>query len=68
MHCCHLLRHETVPFLSFISIIIPAANLKDLEKIPSELKKDVQFYPVKEIKEVLEIALPGVLDKAVAKI
>jgi hypothetical protein len=32
--------------------------MKDLEKIEPELKKKAQFYPVKEIKEVLTVAFP----------
>ena len=30
-------------------IIIPYGNKKDLEKIPEEMKGDVNFYPVKTI-------------------
>lgn len=67
MHCCHLRRHETVNFTLF-SIIIPYANLKDLEKIDSELRKNVQFYPVREIKEVLAVAFPGIVERNTPKL
>jgi ATP-dependent Lon protease len=39
------------------TIIIPWKNLKDLEEIPEEYKKRINFVPVKNIKEVLKIAL-----------
>lgn len=38
-------------------IIHPANNTKDLEKIPAEIKKDLTFYPVKEVSEVLKLSL-----------
>ncbi len=37
-------------------IIIPKANLRDLDDIPEHVKKDITFYPVTRIEEVLEIA------------
>lgn len=38
-------------------IIHPADNTKDLEKIPPEVHRDLQFYPVKTVEEVLALAL-----------
>jgi len=38
-------------------IIIPWGNQKDLAEIPEEYKKKLNFIPVKNIREVLEIAL-----------
>ena len=38
-------------------IIHPWENTKDLEKIPEEIKKDLTFHSVKEVSEVLAIAL-----------
>ncbi len=38
-------------------IIHPFANIKDLDKIPAEVKKDLTFHPVKEVSEVLKLAL-----------
>jgi ATP-dependent Lon protease len=38
-------------------IIHPWENTKDLEKIPEEVKKDLKFHPVKEVSEVLQLAL-----------
>ena len=35
-------------------IIIPNANLIDLVDIPEEVKKDIQFIPVKNYKEVFQ--------------
>ncbi len=38
------------------TVIIPHSNLKDLEKIPDELKEQVEFIPVKHMDEVIEAA------------
>lgn len=38
-------------------IIIPWGNMKDLAEIPEEYKKKINFIPVRNILEVLEIAL-----------
>lgn len=38
-------------------VIIPQENERDLIKIPKEVKKDLQFQSVKDVKEVLKIAL-----------
>lgn len=54
--------------MGLYSIIIPYDNLKDLEKIDENLKKDVEFYPVKDIKQVLAVAFPGILDKVTPKL
>lgn len=35
--------------LIYFSIIIPNGNLKDIQKIPEELRKNVNFYPVKNL-------------------
>lgn len=37
-------------------IIIPKANLRDLDEIPENVKKGISFYPVSTIEEVLELA------------
>jgi predicted ATP-dependent protease len=60
MHCSHLLRNEAVIIFLF-SIIIPYANIKDLEKIDESLRKRAQFYPVRDIKEALAVAFPGLI-------
>jgi ATP-dependent Lon protease len=39
------------------TIIIPEKNRKDLEEIPEEYRKHLNFVPVKSIDEVLEVAL-----------
>lgn len=39
------------------NIIIPKQNEKDLEDIPEEARKEIIFYPVKEVEEVLELAI-----------
>jgi ATP-dependent Lon protease len=39
------------------SVIIPKGNEKDLEEMPKELKTDITFIPVSEVKEVFETAL-----------
>ncbi len=38
-------------------IIIPYANLKDLEEIPESISKEIIFHPVEHCSQVLEIAL-----------
>jgi ATP-dependent Lon protease len=37
-------------------VIIPAQNKKDLVEIPSEIRKNMQFFPVKDMDEVVKIA------------
>lgn len=44
------------------------ANLKDLDKIDTELRKKVQFYPVSRLGEVLNISFPGILEKPTPKL
>lgn len=39
------------------NIIIPKQNEKDLDDIPEDAKKELKFYPVSHVDEVLEIAL-----------
>jgi ATP-dependent Lon protease len=39
------------------NIIIPWNNKGDLEKIPSHLKEDLTFYPIKNIEEAFHLAL-----------
>lgn len=40
-------------------VIIPFENIKDLEEIPEEQRKQIHFIPVKHVSEVLELALLG---------
>jgi len=67
MHCSHIRRHKTVN-ISLFSIIIPYDNLKDLDKIDADLRKNVEFYPVKDLKQVLAVSFPGILDKVTPKL
>jgi len=67
VHRRHIRRYKAVS-VGLYSIIIPYDNLKDLEKIDENLKKDVEFYPVKDIKQVLAVAFPGILDKVTPKL
>ena len=49
-------------------VIIPEANLRDLDDIPDHVKKGIKFLPVKEIGDVIALALPqlaGKLDQQV---
>ncbi|MFM1572500.1 endopeptidase La [Helcococcus ovis] len=39
------------------NIIIPKLNEKDLEDIPEEIRKDMNFYPVSSVEEVIKLAL-----------
>ncbi|MCK8061654.1 MULTISPECIES: endopeptidase La [unclassified Fusibacter] len=45
------------------TIILPHDNEKDIEKIPSEVRKKLTFYPVKHMDEVLKIALTAPIMK-----
>jgi ATP-dependent Lon protease len=38
-------------------VIIPAANVRDLEELPEDVRATVRFHPVKTMDEVLAIAL-----------
>lgn len=38
-------------------VLIPKGNARDLEKIPESVKKDIQFIPVENVREVLAQAL-----------
>jgi ATP-dependent Lon protease len=40
-------------------IIVPAANLKDLEEIGKEVRDKLVFHPVKHVDEVFKLALVG---------
>jgi ATP-dependent Lon protease len=40
-------------------VIIPFENIKDLEEIPEEQRKQIHFVPVKHVSEVLELSLLG---------
>ncbi|MBI4852746.1 MAG: endopeptidase La [Acidobacteria bacterium] len=39
------------------TVVIPAPNKKDLEEIPKEIAKDIEFIYVDNVKQVLKIAL-----------
>jgi ATP-dependent Lon protease len=40
-------------------IIIPKQNVRDLDDIPENVKKGIEFHPVERLEEVLALALPG---------
>ena len=42
-------------------VILPEHNRKDLEDVPDHVAKDLIFHFAKEIRDVLKIAVPGVL-------
>jgi ATP-dependent Lon protease len=39
------------------TIIMPKWNEKDLEEIPKKIKKDIQFYFVEKMMDVIKLAL-----------
>ena len=39
------------------NVIIPDKNEKDLEEIPSNIRKEMKFVPVSDLREVLSTAL-----------
>ncbi len=49
------------------TIIIPWKNKKDLVEIPEEYRKKLTFVPVKDFREVLDIALVGWAEKKKAQ-
>jgi ATP-dependent Lon protease len=42
-------------------VILPDHNRKDLEDVPEHVAKDLTFHFAKEIKDVLSIAVPGII-------
>ena len=44
------------------TVIIPEANVKDLEEIPAYIRAKMHFIPVKEVSEVFENAIEGFSD------
>ena len=45
--------------LGIRDIIIPIANVKDLEEIPSDIRSEINFIPVSDVSEVFEHAIIG---------
>ncbi|MBO5240016.1 MAG: endopeptidase La [Clostridia bacterium] len=48
-------------------IIIPAGNEKDLDELPQLVKKELTFYPVKNVSEVFELAFAEKKEKSKPK-
>jgi ATP-dependent Lon protease len=38
---------------------MPKQSLRDLDEIPENVKKGIEFHPVERFDEVLALALPG---------
>jgi len=49
------------------TIILPKANAKDLEEIPKNVKKDMQFILAEHMDEVLKVGLTHALPKEKTK-
>jgi len=45
-------------------VIFPRENEPDLEELPEEIRKELEFLPVDWIEEVLAVAFEGSLPKA----
>ena len=45
-------------------VIIPDQNKKDLVEIPEEIRKKMQFFPVKDMDEVVQLAFPKTSKKS----
>lgn len=43
--------------LGIKNIVIPKGNVKDLEEIPENIRKEIKFYPVETMKEVCDVAI-----------
>ena len=50
------------------TFVLPDQNMMDVEDLPADVKKGMTFMPVRTLEEVLAIALPDVIDKAVADV
>jgi len=48
-------------------VIIPDQNKKDLEEIPKDIREKMEFYPVKDMDEVVRIAFPQTAPKKARK-
>ena len=46
--------------LGIKNVIIPKQNVKDLEEIPANIRKEMNFIPVSTVTEVLDEAIRGV--------
>jgi len=44
-------------------VIIPDTNLRDLEEIPEHVKKGIRFHPMKELEDVIALAIPRLSGK-----
>ena len=44
-------------------VILPDLNRKDLEDVPGHVSKDLTFHFVKEIGDVLKVAIPGCFER-----
>ena len=54
--------------MGITTIVIPERNLSDLREIPKELKKRIEFIPVRQMREVLDVLLTEPLEwKAVPR-
>ncbi|TKB26609.1 endopeptidase La [Desulfopila sp. IMCC35006] len=49
------------------TVIIPAQNEKDLQEIPIDIRNKMEFFPVKDMDEVVKIAFPKVSAVKTAK-
>ena len=41
------------------TVIIPKANVKDLEEIPAQIRKQIEFVPVDNVAQVFERVIVG---------
>jgi ATP-dependent Lon protease len=41
------------------TFILPDRNTPDLEELPAEVRREMQFVPVQTLEEVLRVALPA---------
>jgi ATP-dependent Lon protease len=46
------------------TVIFPARNEGDLDELPEEMRREVTWVPATAMEEVLEVALPGILERA----
>ncbi len=49
-------------------VIIPAQNEKDLVEIPKDIRDKMEFFPVKDMDEVVKIAFPKIAQKRMTKV
>jgi ATP-dependent Lon protease len=49
-----------------VHVVLPEENLADLDELPESVRHEIEFHPVTQIEEVLEVAFEGVRPGSIA--